>query len=175
MHDEPEHDPAPECSREAVTVSETTLKWDGQKMFDSIVRTAAASLLENIERDVRAEVVRSVKEQITAKVGELVEGTLNTEFQPVNEWGEPKGKPQSLREMVGNTARTYLGAKVDKEGRENSYNGNTDRLSFLVSKVVASEFDYRMQTEIKKAVEMARTEAVAKVGAVVGDLILKLK
>lgn len=175
MYDEPEHDPTPECSSEAVTITETTLKWDGQKMFDSIVRTAAGSLLEAIQRDVRAEVVASVRTQITAKVGELVEATLNNEFQPVNEWGEPKGKPQSLREMVGQTARTYLGAKVDKEGREGSYQADRDRLSFLVSKVVASEFDYRMQSEVKKACEMARAEAVAKVGAVVGDLILKLK
>lgn len=175
MDYEPDHDPAPQCNSEAVTVTETTLKWDGQKMFDSIVRTAAQSLLEAIQRDARAEVLASVKAQINAKVGELVEGALNGEFQPVNEWGEPKGKAQSLREMVGQTARSYLGAKVDKDGREGSYQANTDRLSFLVSKVVASEFDYRMQSEVKKAVEMARTEAVAKVGAVVGDLILKLK
>lgn len=175
MYEEPDHDPMPESSPDAVTISETTLKWDGQKMFDSIVRTAAGSLFEAIQRDARAEILASVKAQINEKVGELVEATLNNEFQPVNEWGEPKGKPQSLREMVGATARNYLGAKVDKEGREGSYQANTDRLSFLVSKVVASEFDYRMQSEIKKAVEMARTEAVAKVGAVVGDLILKLK
>jgi hypothetical protein len=107
MYDEPERDDTPECSHEAVTVSETTLKWNGQQMFDSIVRTAAASLLESIERDVRAEVVKSVKEQITAKVGELVEGTMGSEFQPVNEWGEPKGKPQSLREMVETTAQDF--------------------------------------------------------------------
>lgn len=175
MYDEHEHDPTPDCSPEAVTVSATTLQWDGQKMFDSIVRTAAASLLEAIQRDARAEILASVKTQINAKVGELVDATLNNEFQPVNEWGEPKGKPQSLREMVGQIARTYLNAKVDKEGREGTYQADKDRLTYLVSKVVASEFDYRMQSEVKKAVEMARNEAVAKVGAVVGDLILKLK
>lgn len=175
MYDEPEYDDTPDCSPEAVTVSATTLQWNGQQMFDSIVRTAAASLVEAIQRDARAEILASVKTQINAKVGELVDATLNNEFQPVNEWGEPKGKPLSLREMVGQVARTYLGAKVDKEGREGTYQADKDRLTFLVSKVVASEFDYRMQSEVKKAVEMARTEAVAKVGAVVGDLILKLK
>ncbi len=175
MQEPTEYDDSPRCESDAVTVSETTLKWNGQQMFDSIVRVAAESLLENIKRDLRAEIVATVKAQITAQVGEIVEGTLSGAFQPVNEWGEPKGKPTSLRDLVAETARTYLGAKVDKEGRENSYNGSADRLSFLVSKVVASEFDYRMQTEVKKAVEMARAEAVAKVGAVVGDLILKLK
>lgn len=167
--------PEPSAPAEAITVSETTLKWSAREMFDAIVRAASERIVEGTQRDLRAAVAKSAQEQIDAQVGAVVSGVLDGMIQPTNEWGEAKGAPMSLREMVGKTARDYLGTKVNKEGVASSYDANTTRLNYLVSQVVAKEFDYRMQSEVKKAVELARAEAVAKVGAVVGDLILKLK
>lgn len=167
-------EPAPQAEPGWLQINETRLKYDAQRMFDSIAQHAASNIVENIARDLKAEVTRSVKQQIDAQVGAIVSAALDTNIQPTNEWGEPKGKPLSLREMVGNSARNYLGVKVNKDGAESTYNADTTRLEFIVKKVVASEFDYRMQTEVKKAVEMARNEAVAKVSTVVGDLIVKL-
>lgn len=165
----------PRASEDAITVSETTLKWSAREMFDAIVRAAAESIVEGTSRDLRAAVTKSVQQQIDAQVGAVVSGVLEGTIQPTNEWGEAKGEAMSLRELVGKTAREYLGTKVNKDGVPGSYHADTPRLNYLVQQVVAKEFDYRMQTEVKKAVELARAEAVAKVGAVVGDLILKLK
>lgn len=173
-YDDDYQEEAPMAGPSDMTVSETTIKWDAQRMFDSIARTAAASIVKSCESDLVKVVARAVESQITAQVGAKVSEVLETNIQPVNEWGEAKGKNLTLREMVGNAAKEYLGVKVDKEGRANTYNTNSTRLEYIVSQVVAKEFDYRMQTEVKKAVELARNEAVARVSSVVGDLIVKL-
>lgn len=167
--------PEPRASENALTVSETTLKWSAREMFDAIVRAASEDIVLECSRDLRSAIAKSVQEQVEAQVGAVVSGVLDGSIQPTNEWGEAKGAPMSLREMVGKVARDYLGTKVNKEGKPDTYHADTPRITYIVQQVVAKEFDYRMQTEVKKAVEIARAEAVAKVGAVVGDLILKLK
>jgi hypothetical protein len=175
MDDDYEQRPGQLASDDALTVSETTLKWSAREMFGAIVQAAADQIVKSVHRDLVSEVARSVKEQVSAQVGAKVAEVLDHSIQPTNEWGEPKGPTTSLRDVVATQARDYLGAKVDKEGRDGGYQANQTRLQYIVSKVVASEFDYRMQAEVKKAVELARNEAVAKVGQVVGDLIVKLK
>lgn len=165
----------PLSSPDSMTVSETTIKWKAQEMFDAIARDAAGRIVKSCETDLVSEVRTLVKEQINAQVGAKVSEVLDTNIRPTNEWGEAKGEPMSLREMVGKAARDYLAIKVDKEGRPNSYNADQTRLEHIVKQVVAKTFDYTMQTEVKKAVEMARAEAVGKVAQVVGDMIIKLK
>lgn len=173
-YDDDYEEAAPMAGPGDMTISETAIKWDAQRMFDSIARMAAGRIVENCQRDLIAATSSSVKDQIDAQVGAKVAEVLDASIQPTNEYGEVKGKPTSLREMVGQAARDYLGTKVDKEGRASSYNAENTRLEYIVKKVVEKEIDYRLQTEIKKAVELARAQAVAKVSTVVGDLIVKL-
>ena len=174
MSYEEDYDDAPQAGPDSVTISETAIRWNAQQMFDSIVRTAAASIVKGIEADLKVAVAASVKSQIDEQVGAKVAAILDTNIQPTNEWGEAKGEALSLREMVGRTARDYLGVKVNKEGVASTYHADRTRLEHIVSKQVAETFNYTMQAEVKKAVEQARTEAVARVGAVVGDMIVKL-
>ena len=157
-----------------VTVSATTLQYDARAMFDAIARTAAHSLVEQIKRDLTETVAREVRSQINAQVGAVVQSVLDGNVQPTNEWGEPKGAPVALRDMIAKTGREYLGVKVNNEGVATSYNANETRLEHIVGKQVADVFSYQMQTEIKKAVELARAQAVAKVWAVIGDMVIKL-
>lgn len=165
----------PLSSPDSLAVSETTIKWKAQEMFDAIARDAAGRIVKSCERDLVSAVGTAVKEQISAQVGAKVSEVLDTNIRPTNEWGEAKGEPISLREMVGRAARDYLGVKVDKEGRSTTYNADQTRLEYIVKQVVATTFNYQMQTEVKKAVELARAEAVGKVASVVGDMIIKLK
>jgi hypothetical protein len=175
MNDYDDEQPEPQAPENAMTITGTTLQWDARAMFDSIAQRAAASIVENVNRELVSEVKVQVSKQIAEQVGAKVSEVLDTSIQPTNEWGEPKGKPTTLRDLVGAAAREYLGTKVDKDGRPNSYNADSTRIDYIVKKAVEKEFDYRMQTEVKQAVEQAKNLAVAKVGAVVGDLILKLK
>jgi hypothetical protein len=175
MSYEDDYEEAPLSGPDSMTVSETTIKWKASDMFDAIAREAASRIVKSCERDLVSAVGAAVKDQISAQVGAKVSEVLDTNIQPTNEWGESKGEPVSLREMVGKAARDYLGVKVDKEGRQNNYNADQTRLEFIVKQVVAKTFDYQMQTEVKKAVELARAEAVGKVASVVGDMIIKLK
>lgn len=165
---------APSAGPGDMTVSATSIKWDAQKMFDSIARIAAASIVESVEHDLKAAVISSVKEHVSAQVGAKVAEVLDTNIQPTTEWGEAKGPATSLREIVARSAREYMAIRVNKEGSESSYHADRSRLEYLVQKEVEKTFNYQMQSEVKKAVEMARAEAVAKVGAVVGDMIVKL-
>jgi 23S rRNA maturation mini-RNase III len=162
---------APEGS---VVISPLTIQYPADQLFDAIVRTAARQIVEKTMREISDAVGIEVREQVNAQIAAKVSEVLDGTVQPTNEWGEAKGTAMSLREIVVKTAREFMGVRVDKEGRENSYNAVGTRLDHIVKKEVESVFNYQMQTEVKKAVEQARTEAVAKVGAVVGDLILKL-
>lgn len=157
-----------------VTVSATSLQYEARAMFDAIARTAAHSIVEQIKRDLVEEVKREVRAQVSEQVGAVVMSALDGSVQPTNEWGEAKGAPVPLRDMVVKTGREYLGVKVNKEGIAAGYQANETRLEHIVGKQVAEVFSYQMQTEIKKAVELARTQALAKVGTVIGDMVIKL-
>lgn len=102
----------------------------------------------------------------------FVADVLNGQFQPMNEWGEKKGAPTSIREMVYKHARAWLdmGVKPDGSAVDRYYSGpQIRRLHWLVSSEVAAAFKGEIgeqvkavAAEIKPAIAKQFTAAVAE-------------
>lgn len=173
MYDEPddldELQPSPQA-KGSVKVNSSLIEYDAEKMFDAIVRIAAHQIVEQARGDIRKAVTDEVRATIKSSVGAIIEKAVNEPIQQHNHYGEKVGEPTTLKALIGKAAEGYLGAKVDARG-ETSYNANQSRLDYIVKKNVESVIDYKMQQEIKKAVEAAVAAAQMKVAEAVAKLI----
>lgn len=168
-----DYDDAPDtssASKGAVTVSETMLQYDAERMFDAIVRSATGEIVKACCNDIRKAISDSVRAQIDEKVGALIEQTLATGIQEHDRYGSPIGKPTTLTAIIGKAGEDYLGQRVDERGSVSGYGDKFSRLEYIVKKNVETVIDYKMQSQIKAAVEQAVQQAQAKVA----DAVVKL-
>ena len=167
--DEVESIPAPEA-KGAVTINSSLIQYDAEKMFDSIARIAAHQIVEQSRGDIRQAVQDEVRLTIQSSVGAIIEKAVNEPIQQHNSYGEKVGEPTTLKALIGKAAEGYLGAKVNERG-ETGYSANQTRLDYIVKKNVEATIDYKMQKEIKQAVEAAVAAAQLKVAEAVAKLI----
>ena len=158
-------------SKGAVKISATTLEYDAQRMFDAIASKAVAVIVKACGDDIRKAVGESVQKQIDEKVGAVIDQTLEEGIQQYDSWGTAVGSATTLKALIGKAGQDYLGQRVNERGEANSYGDKSTRLDFIVKKNVESVIDYKMQGDIKKAVELAVTQAQSKVAEAVAKLI----
>lgn len=175
MYDEPDDLDEPQPSPQAtgsVKVNASLIEYDAERMFDAIVRTAAHQIVEQARGDIRKAVTDEVRIAIQSSVGAIIEKTVNEPIQQRNSYGEKVGEPTTLKAIIGKAGEDYLGARVNERGEASGYGGNSSsRLDYIVKKNVESVIDYKMQQEIKKAVEAAVAAAQMKVAEAVAKLI----
>lgn len=174
MYDEPDDIDEPQPSPQAkgsVKVSASLIEYDAERMFDAIVRTAAHQIVEQERGDIRKAVHDEVRATIQSSVGAIIEKAVNEPIQQRNSYGEKVGEPTTLKALIGKAGEDYLGARVNERGEASGYGGKSSRLEYLVKKNVESVIDYKMQQEIKKAVEAAVAAAQMKVAEAVAKLI----
>jgi hypothetical protein len=173
--DEPSYESSPSPQSDgAVTDSPVSVIFDARAMFDSVVRTTSNSVFQKSSGEIAKAVHAQVSATIAEKVGAVIDGALESEFQPRNEYGEPKGESTTLKAMIGRAGEKYLGEMVDKDGRPCRYGDNMTRIEYLINRAVEKHIDYRQKQEIEKAVKLATEQAQAKVGEVVASMIMKL-
>lgn len=174
MYDEPDDLDEPQPSPQAtgsVKVNASLIEYDAERMFDAIVRTAAHQIVEQARGDIRKAVTDEVRIAIQSSVGAIIEKTVNEPIQQRNSYGEKVGEPTTLKAIIGKAGENYLGARVNERGEACSYGDKSSRLDYLVKKNVESVIDYKMQKEIKQAVEAAVAAAQLKVAEAVAKLI----
>lgn len=175
-YDEPDYDDSPSVDSEGkLTISATTIQYDARALFDSIVRIASHSVIKDSSTEIKKSVHTEVRDTIQDRVSALIDAAVQEGIQPVNNYGEPTGERTTLKAMIGKAGDKYLEQPVDKNGSPTSYQSVGTRMQFLVTEAVKKHIDYRLETEIKKAVEQAVIEARAKVGTIVGEIITKLQ
>lgn len=169
-----DYDDAPDtssASKGSVTVSETMLQYDAERMFDAIVRSATAAVVNACGDDIRKAIADSVRTQIDEKVGALIDKTLAAGIQQHDRFGSPIGQPTTLTAIIGKAGEDYLRQRVDERGSTSGYGDKFSRLEYIVKKNVETVIDYKMQSQIKAAVEQAVQQAQAKVADAVAKLL----
>ena len=125
-----------------------------------ILKIAATQLTDAIESQLLDQMQTAVIEAVTGKIGDVFLDVVDNPIKKTNAWGEPKGDPVSLREVILEHAQTWLAEKVDSRGERTRYHGDKGcpRIEFIVRKVIQDEFNSLMQEEIKQLREIARAE-----------------
>lgn len=124
----------------------------------AIVEKAADELLrqdDDLSGMVHAEVSRRIQKifvdrvdaQIAAAVDEAVNKGFDTEYQRVNQWGQPEGEKTTVRAQMDKLISGYWTQKVDpRSGKptESSYN-TTTRAEYLMTQICAENFSEEMK------------------------------
>ena len=138
-----------------------------EPMEDDIQNAAIKATHNKIEELVGKKVETIVADAITAKVCEL----MASEVQPLNIWGEKRGKPRTINDILSDSLQTYWAEKVDRNGKKtDSYNAYETRVEHMVKKVAndvlkdssSKEFQ-QLILDTKAKLSDSLSEAVKKV------------
>lgn len=128
----------------------------GEMVVDSIANT----LLDEIRRDIRAEVLKVLTPAIQNEVRGIVREQLDGTVRKTNRWGDPEGDPQSLRDLFAAEVKAYL-SESPRENRS-GYSDHGARPGGF-RELIKREIDDAMTKELRGAIREARTAVSVKV------------
>lgn len=123
----------------------------------AIVEKAANDLLNHdddlssmvskeVSRRIQKIFVERVDAQIAAAVDEAVQNGFDTEYQRVNNWGQPEGEKTTIRAQLDKMIGGYWTTKVDmKSGKPSDGYSTTTRAEYLMTKICAENFSEEMK------------------------------
>lgn len=154
---------------------------------EDIITRAAEMIMEPDDGEsVRANIINTVKRELAVNMAKLAEskidqlltdtvsGLIDSPFTPVDEWGEPKDKVTSLREMVKRKSLEFLVEKVGSDGKP-GYKANMSRASYLAKKAAEDAMTYEVKKEIGDAVASAKTQMRKLVADYITSILINTK
>lgn len=142
-----------------------TLELDVSQIEVEVIRQAAWSIQErigdDIEREVRKQVVKAVDEQ----VNQIVKSVLEREFTPVDQFGDAKGDPTSVKEIISKKAESFLSEVVDGSGKKADHYSSTKqpRTNYILGQLVSEAINTEAKNQIKVIAEQAKGKAMQQV------------
>lgn len=144
-------------------------RWDEEEgrttLADDVVNRASHLLLTKVSSDdyrpLRERVADIRDAVIREKVEPLIEEALTKSVQPTDAFGEPKGQPVTLREVIVKTTTEYLRKPKDSYGSSKN----------PVQEFIRAEVEHAFKTELNKVVAAAKAEVLAAVKAQAADVI----
>lgn len=125
---------------------------------DVVLHMATREFVQSLDRDVKSEVGRRVREirdeEIRRQVAPLIEEAIAKSVQETDSYGNPKGEPRTMAEIIVAEAKTALSKPKDPYAR----NKGT-----LVEEFVRAEVAAAFTKELKQAADAAKAEVLAAV------------
>ena len=150
------------------------LDWQQDQIAKAIVAEATLRLVEKFEDQIRREVQAKVGLAIEAQVNAIVEDALTKVFTPVDEFGDPKGEPTTVKAILSKKAKSFLEEKVDMYGKTgNTYGAKQPRAEYLLGKLFEEALDHTAKREIEAIAKQAKEKAHVKVAELIVAQIQK--
>lgn len=111
---------------------ETVLNMLVDKLADD-VDVYSMGVRDLVQARIKKKIHEDVDGIIDSTLKETIDSILEKPITPIDSWGEPKGEPRTLKEMIKTRAETYLSEKVNSEGRADTYNAKSSRLDGATS------------------------------------------
>lgn len=136
---------------------------------DLVIQLAADTVADRVTKDSQwdqhRQRVQTVRDEIIReKLEPLIEQALTRSLQPTDSYGQPKGEPTTLAEVIVGKATEML----TKQARVGRY--PDERTATQVQAWISEAVDRHVKAELSKALEEAKAEvkaAVRKQGAAV--------
>lgn len=122
----------------------------GRKDFRrEVVQAAAAQLIGEYRNDIKAEVRAEIGDVVTGEIREIVRKAMEGPIQQRTPWGESKGEPQTILEMV----RTHLAAFLSGTTAESDRYGNRKpaNLRQLIEEVTREVLSKELREDVAAA------------------------
>lgn len=153
---------------------EINLDWQQEQIAKAIVAEVSYRLIEKFETEIRREVQAKVGPIIEAQINAIVESALTQVFTPVDEFGDPKGEPTTVKAILAKKAKTFLEEKVDSSGRtNNTYGAKQPRAEYLLGKLFEEAINHTAKREIEDIAKQAKEKAHVKVAELIVAQIQK--
>ena len=150
------------------------LDWQQDQIAKAIVVEATCRLVEKFEDQIRREVQAKVGLAIEAQVNAIVGDALTKVFTPVDEFGDPKGEPTTVKAILSKKAKSFLEEKVDMYGKTgNTYGSRQSRAEYLVGKLFEEALDHAAKREIETIAKQAKEKVHVKVAELIVSQIQK--
>ncbi len=134
---------------------DTLIKAVARAIMDDMVH---ADMVEAIKREIRTEIVASVRTEVSDLVGVWVEERLTGTFQPTNRWGEPRGEPVTIRELAMAEVEQRCNRKVSPHsGRDADRHdrGSITAVHYMAREAIKETVDERVKALTEAAVNDA--------------------
>ena len=167
------------------------IKFDEETLKQAAIDQVAESVMRDTDfsADVTARVQKLVDERVSATINEridaalppIIEAVFTKAYQPVSRYGEPKGPPLTLAEIIELRAVEWLQTKVSTyDGSREDYNG-IPRAQFVLKQALdvtikknVEPIVAQLKAEVLKAVNKSLTkELMAPVLAQMADSLRK--
>lgn len=132
----------------------------GDKVIERLVRT----LTDKFEAQAQKQLHEALKSSIETKATELVEAAVNAPIRKTNTWGEPVGEPTSLRDMIDQKVKEFLGSRIDS-----GYTGSHPRT--FIQNMVGKQVEASMQKEFAAAIQQGKEELLKAVKGHAAEVI----
>jgi hypothetical protein len=146
---------------------------------EQVVQAATQQVFEEIiaacKKDIVEEVKKQVNNQISLVVTETVTNTLDNLYQPTSMWGEPEGKPTTLRDAFYNATKEWWDQKLDDRGNPttSSYSG-TKRYYYVAHQVVSDLLAGTLKKDLEKIINDSKEQLKKAIAENIAEAVKKL-
>lgn len=142
------------------------------QISEAVVQHISSEFQARCNEDLRKQVREILVAELRTKISEAVTEIFTQVFIPTNEYGEKKGEPMTIRELIVKTTKNYLEEKVDSNGR-NDWGGTKDRtrIQWMAKQEADSVVKELVEPEAKKIVSQIKLEAQGKIAKIIVDAI----
>jgi len=164
-----DYEPSQPTTDHSVTLTpEVVIEWNQEEMIHAIVHTLSDRLYD----DVKPTVSKIISEMLGALVNEALSEVLESEIQPTDNWGAPKGPAISIRALLQRDAETWLTEQVDQYGgTTDRYRDRHPRIHWLFQEALNGKKDSRGSTMLQALVLKTVKETIGDVTAVVEQTV----
>lgn len=136
--------------------------------LSSMVSTEVQRRIQNIFAE-------RVDAQIAAAVDAAVQKGFDTEYQRVNNWGQPEGEKTTIRTQLDKMISGYWTTKVDiRTGKPSDSYGTTTRAEYLMTQICAENFSEEMKKQATNIAGRLKDGLRNQMGAVMDEMLNNL-
>lgn len=139
-------------------VDEETGEPIGQKDFrNEVANVAAAQLIGEYRNDIKAEVRAKIGDVVTEEIRDVVREAMAGPIQQRTPWGETKGTPQTILEMVRTHLEAFLSGTTSN-GNDPWGNRKPGNLRQLIEEVAREVMSKELRENVAEAKKQINDE-----------------
>jgi len=131
---------------------------DKVEIINRVIEIIADKVSSDIEYDFKKSIKQKSEQIVEKRIGEIVDEATTKAFQPITVWGEKKGEPTTIRDMLENNVQNWWSAKVDNSGNPSTSYGGTPRAEWQAQKIVREVVTKEMQNELNAVIADAKVQ-----------------
>lgn len=146
-------------------------------VIEHLADQITSSELRYINSTARETAEKRVQILIDEQINKHIEDLLSSPFQPLDIWGDKKGEPITLKDMMAASLNNWWTAPVDASGKAvsaGSYGTKYTRANFLVSKVAKEVIDKDLSKELSAMNKALREQIQAAMLKSIQQIIGKI-